>query len=137
VIVDVPLSTPETTPVPAPIVATEVLPLSHVPPPASESVVVEPSHTEAVPEMADGAGLTVITVDEKQPEGRLYEITEVPEATPVTSPVDEPTVAIDVLPLVQDPPGVASLSRFVAPTQDAEEPVIEAGEEATLIFVVT
>ena len=58
-----PGSTPVTTPPGGPTVtvATLVLPLLQVPPPASDKVVVEPAHTVNFPVMAPGNGLTVIT----------------------------------------------------------------------------
>jgi hypothetical protein len=46
----------------------------------------------------------------------------VPTAIPVTIPVDEPIVAIVVLPLLQVPPVVASLKVTVDPTH-TESPV--------------
>ena len=54
----VPADTPVTTPVPDPIVATAVLLLVQVPPPASLSVVVSPAHTFVVPLIAAGSGFT-------------------------------------------------------------------------------
>src|SRR3569833_174940 len=56
----VPAATPVTIPVDKPIVATPVLPLSHVPPPASLSTVVAPTHTFSVP-VIGAAATTVIT----------------------------------------------------------------------------
>ena len=50
----------------------------------------------------------------------------VPLATPVTNPV-EVTVAIELLLLVHDPPGVLSLIWVVAPTQTVDAPVIAVG----------
>jgi hypothetical protein len=41
--------------------------LLHVPPPASDNVVVKPEQTLNVPEMAVGSGFTVTTVVIKQP----------------------------------------------------------------------
>jgi hypothetical protein len=60
VIVVVPELTPETIP-DAPTVATAVLLLLHVPPPASVSAVVEPTHTLAAPVIALGDELIVTT----------------------------------------------------------------------------
>lgn len=45
-----------------PTVALEVLPLVHVPPPASLRVVVEPEHTFADPDIGAGSGSTVNSV---------------------------------------------------------------------------
>ena len=61
VIVDVPGVPPVTKPEADPIVATTVLLLIHVPPPASLKVVDRPEHTDVVPVIADGNGLTVAT----------------------------------------------------------------------------
>ena len=58
VIVANPAVTPVTTPVLV-MVATDVLPLAHVPPPASDKVVVVPGHAIAVPDIAAGNGLIV------------------------------------------------------------------------------
>ncbi len=60
---------PFTTPEPE-IVATAGALLLHALPPdvASLSVVVEPTHTDSVPVMAEGSGLTVIFFVAKQPE---------------------------------------------------------------------
>jgi hypothetical protein len=54
----VPGDTPVATPVPATMVATEVVPLLHVPP-ASVSAVVNPLQTARLPPIAAGSGLTV------------------------------------------------------------------------------
>jgi hypothetical protein len=67
----VPAKTPDTTPVPETTVATLVVLLLHVPPPASLSEVVEPTQTEGVPLIADGNGLTVTTRVAVQPEGSV------------------------------------------------------------------
>lgn len=50
------------TPVVAPIAAMVALLEAHVPPPAVElvNVVAPPTHTDELPEMPEGAGLTVI-----------------------------------------------------------------------------
>ena len=65
--VDVPVIIALTTPVEDPMVATDVLLLAHVPPPASMRVVVLPGHTAAVPLIAAGKGNTVATVVTAQP----------------------------------------------------------------------
>lgn len=57
----------DTTPVVAPMVATDGVPLLHVPPPISVSVDDEPTHAPATPDIADGNGLTVIGVVIVQP----------------------------------------------------------------------
>ena len=65
--VEVPADTPLTTPVPGATVATVVVLLLQVPPPASLNVVVDPTHTDAVPDIDDGNALTVTIIVAKQP----------------------------------------------------------------------
>ena len=61
----VPAATPRASPVEEPIVATEVVPLVHVPPPGVElNVLVLPIHTAIVPVIAVGNGFTVTTAIE-------------------------------------------------------------------------
>lgn len=60
----------------------------------------------------------------------------VPAATPVTTPVDEPIVAIVVLPLVHTPPGTALLNVVTAPTHTLEVPVMGVGNGFTVITFV-
>lgn len=58
---------------------------------------------------------------------------EVPAATPVTTPVPEPAVAIAVLPLLQVPPGVALLTVTAPPeAQIGVMPEIAAGAGSTV-----
>jgi hypothetical protein len=57
----VPAVSPETTPVDAPTVATRTFPLVHVPGNELLNVVVEPTHTEAIP-VGDGVAFTVTGV---------------------------------------------------------------------------
>ena len=52
---------------------------------------------------------------------------EVPIEAPETTPVVDPMVATDVVPLVHVPPGVASDNDVVPPTHVENEPVIDAG----------
>lgn len=59
-----------------------------------------------------------------------------PAATPVTIPEDTPTVAIDVLLLVQVPPGVASVSVLVPPIDVVAVPLIAAGAGETVMSFV-
>ncbi len=69
-IVEVPAANPYTVLVlPAPAtVATNVLLLVHVPPPArSDKVVVAPTHTLSIPLIGEGAVFTVTTVEAVQP----------------------------------------------------------------------
>jgi hypothetical protein len=66
-----PAATPVTIPV-GPTTAREELLLVHVPaPPPSANGVVEPAHTDAVPVIAGGNGLTVASTVEIQPVGSI------------------------------------------------------------------
>ena len=58
-------------------------------------------------------------------------IIAVPAATPLTTPVVEPMVAIPVLLLLHVPPDVMSLSVVELPTQTLVVPVMGAGDELT------
>ncbi len=69
-----------------PTVASEPL-LLHVPPPGVHvRVVVDPSHTTAVPLIPVGADSTVNTAELEQPALTVYNIVTVPADTPVTKP---------------------------------------------------
>lgn len=67
VIVEEPGVTPVTTPDPDPTVATAVVPLAHVPLPASLKVAEAPVQTDEAPVITDGNGLTVIVLIAIQP----------------------------------------------------------------------
>ncbi len=131
-----PLATPVTTPVAEPIVATDAVLLVHVPPTESVNVVVEPAHTLAVPDIEDGEAFTVITFVVVQPVDKVYVIVELPLATPVTIPVDEPIVATDVVLLDHVPPP-ASVNVVVKPAHTLAVPDIEDGKVFTVTTVVT
>ena len=129
-----PADTPVTTPVVPPTVATSVLPLLHTPPlVTSLSVVVEPAQTTVTPVTAAGIGLTVIGVTTKQPVGIVYVIFGKPDATPVTVPVLEPTVASVISLLLHKPPESDSLNVVVNVTQTAGVPVVAAGVGFTVM----
>jgi hypothetical protein len=67
--ITVPADTPFTVPLALPTVANAVLLLDHTPPAGvAVSDVPEPAHTERVPVIAPGTGLTVMVVVAKQPE---------------------------------------------------------------------
>ena len=133
-ITEVPDDTPVTTPVAGSTVATAGVALLHVPPAvASPNVVVDPTHTERVPVIAAGNGLTVTVAVREHPVGKVYDITEVPAETPVTTPVDELTVATAGVALLQVPPAVALLNVVVDPTQTDIVPVITAGSGLIVI----
>lgn len=58
---------------------------------------------------------------------------QVPKATPVTKPLDEPTEAINGLLLLHVPPGVAQVSVEVPPGAIIVVPKIDAGAGFTVI----
>ena len=66
----VPAPAPKTLPV-EPTVATVISLLLHVPPPASDKVVVNPEQTLRLPSIAVGNGLTVTTAVVIHPVGRV------------------------------------------------------------------
>src|SRR3954464_13489101 len=97
--VTVPAPAPATTPE-VPTVATAGLLLLHTPPPvASARAVVEPTQTTRVPVMGAGLGMgstVTSTVVAALPQllVTVYEITEVPTETPLTTPA-VPTAATE------------------------------------------
>jgi len=74
--------------------------------------------------MVAGAGRTVTVVVAEHPESRRYEMSDVPVATPVTTPDVDPIVATLVVVLDHLPPVDASLSVVVDPTHTLSVPVI-------------
>lgn len=70
-------------------------------------------------------------------EATEYEIVAVPAATPVTSPLNEPTVAIPVAELLHIPPPLTSARVVIPPTQTVAVPVIGAGDGFTVIVLET
>jgi hypothetical protein len=108
----------------------------HVPPglPGSDNKVVEPAQTTAVPEIAPGAAVTVITLVTVQPEPKEYVIVTIPGCTPVTIPPS--TVAVAVDDEVHDPPGGLSVSVVVAPAHTEPAPAIGPGDRLTVTIVV-
>ena len=120
-----------------PTVATVVALLAHVPPVVTSlKPVVKPTQTVAVPVIDEGNGLTVTTNVAIQPVPRVYVIVDVPDDTPVTKPVEEPTVAFAVLPLVHVPPLVASLMLVVKPAHTVAVPVMDEGSGLTVTTTV-
>jgi len=105
--------------------------VDHVPPPASLSVIDEPTHKGTFPEIASGKGFTVIVVVVIQPVGNVYVIVAVPVALPVTTP-DGDTEAVAPDELAHVPPAVASLSAVVSPTHTFMVPVMPAGKGFTV-----
>ena len=139
-----PLAIVVTKPVVAPIVATPVALLLHVPPAvASVSVVVLPAHNDNVPLIADTV-LTVTMAVAIQPPpapaaevGVVKVITDVPADIPVTMPVLRPMVATPVALLVQVPAPKASVSVVVLPRHTVNVPDIAAGAGETVTTQVT
>jgi hypothetical protein len=129
-----------------PIVATEVVPLVQIPPAvALDNVTDPPIQTLVGPVIGATAGsaLTVMNMlaDALQPAAfvTVYNIIDVPAATPVTTPDEEPTVATVRSLLLHTPPEVALLNVVVAATHTVEAPVIAAtvGKLFTVTVFVT
>jgi hypothetical protein len=109
--------------------------LVHVPPlGVLPSVVVEPTHTDAVPLIAVGPALTVITAVLKQLAPTMKVIVVVPALTPVTTPVLMSTVALAVLLLLHVPPPVL-LSVVVPPIHTLVVPEIVPTDVLTVTSV--
>ena len=124
-IFDVPATKPLTDPVVAPTDAIDALLLDHTPPAlASDNNVVAVMQTAGVPVIGASDELTVTTTEREQPDGIVYTIVVVPAARAVTSPDEEPTVAIEVLVLDHVPPPEASANKVVKPMQADGVPVI-------------
>ena len=126
-------------------VAIPVFPLLQVPPEvASFNVVLEPTHIVVEPVIAATVG-TVSTLSNAKARAvqlnaleTLYIIVTEPELTPVTIPVEELTVAIEVLLLNQKPPEVPSDKVVVPPIHSLVVPVIPStvGSGLTVTFMV-
>ncbi len=82
--------------------------------------------------IAPGVTFTVKVVVDGAPQPVVYVIYAVPAAMPVTSPVVEPMVATERLPLVHVPNSTALLSVVTSPRQIAAGPVITAGVARTV-----
>ena len=107
---------PDALPDVATIVAIAVLLLVHVPPGnVFVSVVELPSHTLAMPPIAEGRGVMVSLKSVAQPSAVRYPIIAVPAEMPATRPVAEPTVATPVPKLLHVPPVVALLKVVAEP----------------------
>jgi hypothetical protein len=122
----VPALTPVTTPV-ADTVATVGLLLLHVLPVGNApNVVVDPTHTDAVPVILSGKANTVAiwVLIQPKPSVNLKVIIDVPALTPVNTPVVGLIIALSVLELVHVPPGTGSTvySVFDAPTHKLNDP---------------
>lgn len=118
-----PAATPVTTPDVEPTVAIDALLVSHVPPETgSPNVIVPPTPTVVGPDMG-ASGLTVnVMVAILVP--TMYVMVQVPAEIALTIPVEEPTIATEVLLLLQWPPAVESASVLVLPAHALVVPVI-------------
>ena len=136
-----PPDSPVTTPPDVMLAIAELL-LLHVPPTVAfvnvmELVIV----TAAGPDIA-ATGATVLTVIAlvtivvPQLFVTLYVIFTAPAATPLTTPVDAFTVAIDVDELVHVPPAVEFVRVVVAPVHTVDDPPIAANDGAPLFTVI-
>jgi hypothetical protein len=115
-------------------VATAVLLLAHVPP-AREAVreTVEAGHITSEPE-SDGVAITLTTAVDRQPPGIVYDILEVPAATPFTIPA-VPIVATAAELLVHVPPAFTLARAIVDPAHTLPAPVIAARGLTVTTFV--
>ena len=96
---------------------------------------VQKAADDGVIENAEGP-LLIETVTATEPHVFVYWMLAVPAATPVTTPVRVPTVAMDVLRLLHVPPVAVSISVEVVPTQNDVVPVIADGVEFTVTTTV-
>ena len=114
-----PTATPVTTPVTGSTVARELLVLLQVPPLTLSDKVIwcaGPTHTLSLPVIVPAPGTsTVIAIVAEQPPA-LYDMVDVPAATPVTTPPAD-TVATVGVPELHVPPAVASVNAVVDPAQ--------------------
>ena len=128
--VAVPEATPVSTPDEVPIVDIAPSLLLQVPPVMLlPRVVVELTHTAAVPEIAPGTGVTVTGYVTKQPVLVSWNvIVATPAPIPVISPVLESMVAMDVLLLIQLASAeVVSATVMTRPTHTVPGPVMGEG----------
>ena len=119
------------------MVATAALPLVHVPPVALlPNANVYPRQAFEEPVIGPN-GLTVTFLIEKQPVVvRIYEMGATPPLTPVTTPLEEPTVAIEVLPDAQVPPPVLFVKVIVWVAHTTLGPVDATGSGCTVTTAV-
>lgn len=112
--------------------------LVHTPPVGDDdNVVVDPVHTESVPEIADGAVFTVTAFVAKQPVLNVYVIVAVPAAIPDTTPEVELTLAVPEALLVHVPPVGDEDNVVVDPTHTVAVPDIVPGSAFTVTTLVT
>jgi hypothetical protein len=117
------------------IIATDESTLLHTPPVTlTDTVAVAPLHITA-DDVAVGVGFTVMFFVLRQPYNE-YVIVALPAATPVTTPVAEPTVAVDALLLLHVPPASVFVNVVDADEHTVLAPVIVAGIGVTETTVV-
>jgi hypothetical protein len=137
VIAAVPTIPPVTTPEPEPTVAILVLLVLHVPPVTLLlNVMFEPEQTDAVPGMMAGAVKTVTVAVASGAQPLEKEIIVLPAVPPVTIPVNGSTLATIVLPLLQVPLVIASLSVVASPEHTFLTPDIAVGKGVTVDVTV-
>ena len=131
------METPVTIPLdePSNMVGSDV---DHVPPGVASARVMDgPRHALSEPDIAAGFALTVTGLLDTQPVPvNLYVMSVLPDATPVTAPVEEPTVATLALPLIHVPPGSESANVMTLPTHTVDGPVGVAGNGFTVMTEV-
>jgi hypothetical protein len=135
----VPVAIPLTTPFDAPIVATLVLLLAHVPPATVlDKDVIWLTHMLDVPEIvpADVSAFTVTVAVLRQPVPSVYVMSAVPPVTPVTIPLAS-TVATDGVPLAHVPPPEALDNVIDADGHTEPAPVIADGSAFTVTTPAT
>ena len=127
---------PVTEPDELPTTNIDVLLLLHTPPGVASvyNVGIPPQISDG-PTMAAGDALTVIPLVTKQLAPGAKVIVAVPAATPVTIPVEEPTVAIAVLLLLQIPEPTRSTNSVFWPAQTVLEPVMAEGGGVTATWI--
>src|SRR5689334_2934973 len=115
--------------------------LLHVPPDTlAVRLVVALAHTVGSPKIyievvSEFTVIVFVATAVPQPLVTAYDITAVPAATPVTTPVLL-TVAIPVAPELQVPPLIVLLNVIVLLTLTADEPVIEPAFGAALTVTI-
>ena len=133
----VPAAIPVTLPERDPTVPSAVLLLLHVPPGVpSLNVVERPVQTAVTPDIGAGVGLTVTGAITKQPVGTVYVMLGMPVATPVTTPVPEPTVAKAGLLLLHTPPAGVLLRLTEDVVHTLVVPVIAEGVALIVAVIV-
>jgi hypothetical protein len=127
VMVTTPVATPLTSPAVS-IIATPGLLLLHVPPGVASVNVMVPNTQTLLPVLGPAIGngeeITDIVTVTEQPVDGVYTTGTVPDETPVTIPVTEPTVAMEGLPLAHVPPVIDGVKVDADPTHTVVVPLI-------------